>query len=103
MVRPKLSDPFESEQSVGDGSDAAVTEYLETIAILQDEIARLEQELQLQHEGQPETTSNGEGSAQNEAEAAGVLENAADAPQEIERFEAEPPVATRRSVCFSMS
>ncbi len=89
MVRPKLSDPFESEQSVGDGSEVAVAEYLETIAILQDEIVRLEQELQLQHEGQRETTSNGEGSAQNEAEAAVVLEHAADASEQIERFEAE--------------
>ena len=50
MVRPRLSDSFDSERAVGDGVRHSIAEYLETIALLQEEVARLEQELQLRDE-----------------------------------------------------
>jgi DNA repair exonuclease SbcCD ATPase subunit len=89
MVRPRLCDSFHGEQSVGDGSEAPIADYLETIAILQDEVARLEQELQLHEERQRETTSNDEASFRDEAEAASALENVAGEPEEVERLQAE--------------
>jgi hypothetical protein len=89
MVRPRLCDSFHGEQSADDGSEAPIADYLETIAILQDEVARLEQELQLQDERQRETTSNDEASFHDEAEAASALENVAGEPEEVERIQAE--------------
>ena len=89
MVRPTLCDSFDGEQSVGDGSEAPIADYLETIAILQDEVARLEQELQLHDERQRETTSIDEASLHDEAAAASARENVAGEPGEVERFQAE--------------
>src|SRR5260370_6061896 len=89
MVRPRLNDSFNSEQSVSEGSEAPIADYLETIAILQEEVARLEQELQLHDERQRETTSNDEAWFHDEALAASSLENVAGEPEEVERFKAE--------------
>ena len=46
MGSQTLCNSLDGEQSMCDGSAAPMADYLETIAILQDEIARLEQELQ---------------------------------------------------------
>jgi hypothetical protein len=89
MVTTRLKDCFNSEQGVGDGNEAPLADYLETIAILQEEVARLEQELQLRDERQRETKSNDEPSFLDETEAASVVENAAGEPEEVERFKAE--------------
>jgi chromosome segregation ATPase len=89
MVRPTLCDSFGGEESVSDGSDAAIADYLETIAILQDEVARLEQELQWHDGRQRETTSIDEASVHDEDAAARVPENVAGEPEDVERFQAE--------------
>jgi uncharacterized small protein (DUF1192 family) len=89
MVRPRQCDSFHGEQSVDDGSEASIADYLETIAILQDEVARLEQELQLHHEGQRETVSVEEARLHEEAAAASVRENVAGEPGLVERLTAE--------------
>jgi chromosome segregation ATPase len=89
MVRPRLCDSFQGEESVDDGGEAPIADYLDTIAILQDEVARLEQELQLHDERQRETTSIDEASLHDEAAADGALENVASEPGEVERVQAE--------------
>ena len=69
MVEPRLSVSFDSEQSAGGGCEAPIADYLETIAILQEEVARLELELQLNDERQRETGSNDEASFQEDLDA----------------------------------
>jgi hypothetical protein len=89
MVGSRLNDSLDSEQGVGDGIETPVADYLETIALLQEEIARLEQELRWYDERQIETTSNAGVSSQDETEAASALENVAGDPEEVERSKAE--------------
>ena len=89
MVRPTLCDSFGGEESVSDESDAAIADYLETIAILQDEVARLEQELQWHDGRQRETTAIDLPSVRDEDAAARVRENVAGEPEDVERFQAE--------------
>ena len=89
MARPRLCDSCAGEESVDDGSEASIADYLETIVILQDEVARLEQELQLHQEGQRETTSTAEAGLHDEATLVSARENVAGDPGEVERFKAE--------------
>jgi chromosome segregation ATPase len=89
MVRPSLCDSSHGEQSMGDGSEAPIADYLETIAILQDEVARLEQELQSHDERQRELTSIDEASLHDEAAAASAPENVTGEPGDVERLQAE--------------
>ena len=70
MVTPTLCDSRNGVESLGDRSEAPIADYLETIAILQDEVARLEQELQLSNQRQRETTSIDEALLHDEAAAA---------------------------------
>jgi uncharacterized small protein (DUF1192 family) len=64
-------------------------DYLETITLLQEEVARLEQELQMRDESRRQTTSNDEAAFQDEAEAVGARENLAGKAEEVERIKAE--------------
>jgi len=89
MVRPRLSNSFDSEQCVGDGSETPIDDYLETITLLQDEVARLEQELHMRDERRRETPSNDEASFQDEVEAVSARENLAGKSEEVERIKAE--------------
>jgi len=89
MVRPRLSDSAESEQNVSDGSENPLTDYLETISLLQEEVARLEQELQSRDESRWETPSHALASFDQDAEPAAAGENVAGAPAEVEQIKAE--------------
>jgi hypothetical protein len=79
-----MSHPFECET----GLDDSGVDYLETITLLQEEVARLEQELRRRDQGPPETTSNGPDSDPGEADPA-AAEEAAVARAEVERLVAE--------------
>jgi hypothetical protein len=89
MVSSSLSDSFDSKRSMGDGREAPVADYLETIAILQEEVERLEQELQFQAERQGVTAPYDEASIPDEAGAAGAVENGAGEGKDVEWFKAE--------------
>jgi hypothetical protein len=91
MVRPKRIHSFDSEQSVDDGDESPLADYLETITLLQEEVARLEQELQWRDERQMEPTSNTFASVPDEAEPATALENLAGgaSDSEVERLSTE--------------
>jgi hypothetical protein len=89
MVGPRLSNSFASEQSTGDACEAPISDYLETIAILQAEVARLEQELQFHNERQSEAPLYDEASFPDETEAARGLENVGGEPDQVAPFEAE--------------
>jgi hypothetical protein len=89
MVSPRLSDSCDCEQSLDDGSGTPIALYLETITILQDEVARLEHVLQMQDERQRETSSNDEASFQEDAGVGGSPENFVGEPEDVERFKSE--------------
>jgi len=89
MVSSRFSNSFDSEQCVGDGSETPIDDYLETITLLQEEVARLEQELHTRDERRRGTTSDDEASFQAEVEAVGARENPAGKPEEVERIRAE--------------
>jgi hypothetical protein len=74
-----------SDHSAENASD----QYLETIALLQDEVARLEQELQWRDEHQRESTSNDIARVAIEADAEGLGENSDGMHVELERLKAE--------------
>jgi hypothetical protein len=89
MVRTKPSDLFDSDQRVENASDTLSADYLETIALLQDEVARLEQELQWHDEHQRDAMSNDIPSFQSEIDAPGALENSDGLSVELERLKTE--------------
>ena len=89
MAMSRQCDSCAGEESVDEGSEASIADYLETIVILQDEVARLEQELQLHQEGHRETTSTAEAGLHDEATLVSARENVAGDPGEVERFKAE--------------
>jgi uncharacterized small protein (DUF1192 family) len=82
-------DSFDSEQLERDASSSPIAEYRETIALLHEEIARLEQELQMRDDARKETRSSGEGALEDEAKAPGTLEHPGDQDGELERLAAE--------------
>jgi hypothetical protein len=89
MVGPGVSESVDCSQSTGERTEAPIADYLETIEVLQEEIARLEQELQLR-----DVTGFSQESAPDHS-----LEPDADVPEsrrmgageagEIERLQAE--------------
>jgi hypothetical protein len=89
MVMPRLCDSRHGVESLDDRSEAPIADYLETIAILQDEVARLEQELQLNDHRQRETPSIDEASLHDEAAERSDREHIAAERAENERFQAE--------------
>jgi len=91
MPTTNRSDSFDIDQTVADGGGYSIAEYRETIALLQEEIARLEQELQLGTERPWETVSRGVASAEDEVtpSAASTSATAAAAQGEVERLKCE--------------
>jgi hypothetical protein len=89
MVGSRLSDSGNGQQRLHDGSEDPVTDYRETIAILQDEVARLEQELQFLAEIPRETSVDHPGFVDDEAQAEPALESILGRPDEVERLNAE--------------
>jgi chromosome segregation ATPase len=87
MVRTRLSDPCEPAQCC-DGSDE-VAEYLEAIALLEGEVARLEQELRLNASWPSETASHTVAEAGLGTEPAAAQREAAEALAEAEKLRAE--------------
>ena len=57
MTNP-MSHPLECETGIDDPGGVPGVDYLETIALLQDEVARLEQELRCLDQGPSETSSD---------------------------------------------
>jgi predicted nuclease with TOPRIM domain len=74
---------------VGDMSAAPIADYLETIAILQDEVARLEQELQLHEERPREAHSTDDASLHDEAATPSARAHVVGEPEDVERLQAE--------------
>jgi hypothetical protein len=93
MVSPKLSDSFDGEPAIEGGAGDPATYYLEAIALLEDEVARLEQELRWRDQAPSEKMSCGESSTPDEIESTTASEDVAVARAAIERLEAE--VASR--------
>jgi hypothetical protein len=89
MERQKLCDSFDSDGFERNGSNTSVADYVETIALLHNEVERLEQELQLRDESQRETTSPDRGTSQGDTEAASAVENGAASAFELERLQGE--------------
>jgi hypothetical protein len=80
---------FEREQFEGDGSSGPIADYRETVALLQEEIARLELELRMCAATRTETSSNDQVVSEDQAEAPDAVENPGGAHEEVERFKAE--------------
>jgi len=89
MQTKSPSDTFNIGEMVADGGGYANAEYLETIALLQEEIVRLEQELQVRGDGPWETVSTGVASAEDEFKRSAASESAAVAHDEVERLTCE--------------
>ena len=89
MAIPKLIESFDTEHTLEDGADASIAEFRETISLLQDEVAQLEQELQWRDERQSDGISSGQASFQDDIEATGPVENVARGSDDIEHFKAE--------------
>jgi hypothetical protein len=83
-----LSGPFEC-RSGGESRETADADYLETIEILQEEIARLEQELELRDTCSPNPPLDQAPSCHDEAEAPIARETSSVEPQEVQRLTAE--------------
>ncbi len=80
---------FDIDEMVADRGGHCITEYLETIALLQEEIVRLEQELQSRTERPWETVSGGDASAEDEVIPSAVSESETAAQAEVERLTRE--------------
>jgi hypothetical protein len=93
MARSGISNSFENDQTVGDRTETSDADYRETIAFLQEEVARLEQELQSHHERQSDTALNDEVSVFGEVERIDTPGNGDSRSDEVVRFKAE--LATR--------
>ena len=85
------SDSCDIDQTVAGGGGYSIAEYRETIGLLQEEIARLEQELQLRIERPWETVSGDVAFAEDEVtpSAASASAIAAAAHREVERLKCE--------------
>jgi len=80
---------FDIDETVADRGGHCITEYLETIALLQEEIVRLEQELQLHTERPWETGSGGDAAIEDEGIPLAVSESETSARAEVERLTRE--------------
>jgi hypothetical protein len=93
MVRSRHNDSFDSRQCAADVSETLLAGYLETITLLQEEVARLEHEIQLREERQREATAldvpESLDGADDGAEMADRLENATRILNEVEGLKTE--------------
>jgi hypothetical protein len=83
------NDPVNIDETFADRGGSAIPEYLETIALLQEEIVRLEQVLQVAGAAPWETESTGFASAEDDFNRSGVSASAAVAHGEFERLTCE--------------
>jgi hypothetical protein len=84
MATRIASRSLDSEQS-----DSPLDDYLETISLLQEEVARLEQELQAHDEGQRDWAASHEGAVADQADAPSGAEDQSSDAALLERFKAE--------------
>jgi hypothetical protein len=89
MPGPLRSGAFDDETAVDDGTGEPGLDYLDAIALLQDEVARLEQELRWRDEKPSDSTYHGAASTRNEADSAVGPAELASARAEVERLELE--------------
>jgi len=82
-------DSLDIDETVDGGDRYSIPEYLETIALLHDEVARLEQELQLRGDSSWETVSTGVAAAESEVMPSSASESAAASQEEVERLKCE--------------
>jgi len=80
---------FHIDEPVADQGGYCITEYLETIAVLQEEIVRLEQELESRTETPWETVSRGVASAEDEVTPSAASERATVLQEEVDRLKCE--------------
>ncbi len=93
MVSPKLNDSFDGETAIEDAGEDPGTHYREVIALLEEEVARLEQELRWRDQAPSARPSRDAASTPDESEATAASEDVGVARAAIERLEAE--VASR--------
>ncbi len=84
-----MNHPLECKTSFDDRGGDAVADYLETIALLHEEVARLEQELRSRDRGPSETPTDGAAPDPDRADAVYAAEEAAAARTEVSRLETE--------------
>jgi hypothetical protein len=84
-----MNHPLKCETSVDDRGGDPVAEYLETIEILQEEVARLEQELRGRERWPSEMPTEGSAPDPDQAGAVEAAEDAAAARAEVARLEAD--------------
>ncbi|MFI5457479.1 MAG: hypothetical protein ACHRXM_18710 [Isosphaerales bacterium] len=89
MHPTRRSDSFAIDETVAGGDRYSIPEYLETIALLHEEVARLEQELQLRGDSSWETVSTGVASAEDEVMPSSASASAAASQGEVERLRCE--------------
>jgi uncharacterized small protein (DUF1192 family) len=89
MPGPLRSDALDADPAVDDGSGDPGVDYLEAIALLQDEVARLEQELRWRDERPSDANSLGAAPTRDDADSAAGSADAAGARAEVERLELE--------------
>jgi chromosome segregation ATPase len=93
MVGATLRDSFDSEQKSAGGNGNPTAAYLEAIELLEEEVARLERELQSRDAIQGELAPAGLASLDGESELPAATEKVAGSRDETERLTAE--LATR--------
>ena len=90
MVSPGLNGSIDCGRSMSEGSEISLSDYLETIEILQEEVARLEQELQLRDARSQESMLDDIAAKQEEqARVAATEETAIAQDGEFERLKSE--------------
>jgi hypothetical protein len=84
-----MDHPLACETSGDDRGGGPVAEYVETIELLQEEVARLEQELRGRDRGPSATPTDGAGPDRDRADAVEAAEAAAAARAEVARLESD--------------
>jgi hypothetical protein len=89
MHTPNRSDSFDTDETVADGCPDSIHEYREAVALLQEEVARLERELQLRDHPPWESVSACNAQGEEDAKASGARESARATEEEVERLTSE--------------
>jgi myosin heavy subunit len=89
MAGPGLSESSDCRPKGGGIGEAAAADYQETIEILQEEIARLERELQLRDESREDAASHVDSSFDDKPETSDAADTHGGDPLEVERLQKE--------------
>ncbi|MGC8639513.1 MAG: hypothetical protein ACP5XB_06500 [Isosphaeraceae bacterium] len=89
MAGPGLSESFDCRPNEGQIGETSVADYLETIEILQEEIARLERELQLHDEARQDAVIQEDFPVDGQLEASGPTDTSGVDSEEVGRLKQE--------------